>query len=64
MNTCRSGFKYIYHILTKDMYDFTFVTQIATLIIIILYSKSNTVYRYIHTNYKQYMIHYTQYIII
>ena len=35
-----------------------------SLIIIILYSKSNTAYRYhINTNYKQYMRHYTQYII-
>jgi hypothetical protein len=32
--------------------------------IIILYSKSNTAYRYINTNCEQYMIHYTQYIII
>ena len=33
-------------------------------LLVILYSKSNTAYRYINTNYKQYMIHYTQCIII
>ena len=46
-----------------DIYSFIPVSGCVG-IIIILYSKSNTALRYINTNYKQYMIHYTQYIII
>ena len=40
------------------------IRPVTSFMIIIFYSKSITAYRYINTNYKQYMIHYTQYIII